>query len=140
MTNEKLSEMVEKAGEGSRELDASIWLAIYRPDYKFPDKVLNRTPFDKQEAVGRFTHDGMGGGSSAARYTTSLDAARTLVPTKPYPDLRPGEWWWMMEVRKYEVRAFIAYENHDAGIPEFEAIAATPALALCAAALKARGL
>lgn len=123
MTNEKLSERVEKAGEGSRELDAEIAAELF-------------LPWDYAADWGSRGHDK----PTAYPYTTSLDAAMTLAPTKPYPDLRPGEWWWMMEVRKYEVRAFIAYENHDAGIPEFEAIAATPALALCAAALRARGL
>ena len=43
----------------------------------------------------------------------------------------------MLEVREGESVAHVAYENHDAGIPEYGATAPTPALALTAAALLA---
>lgn len=65
-----------------------------------------------------------------------LDAAMSLVPTKPFPELRPGKWWWSVD--NLGCDAHVAYENHDAGIPEYSACAATPALALCAAALRAQ--
>jgi hypothetical protein len=77
--------------------------------------------------------------SLAPRYTASLDAAMTLVPTKPFPDLRPGEWWWSVDSLGCD--AHVAYENHDSGIvPNVgsDADAATPALALVAACLRAR--
>jgi len=67
-----------------------------------------------------------------------LDAAMTLVPSQPYPEIRPGQWWWMVEAREGYCDAHVAYENHDAGIPEFSGEAATPALALCAAAIRAQ--
>ncbi len=75
--------------------------------------------------------------TTAHRFTASLDAAMSLVPTEPFPNLRCGKWWWMLEVREWESVAHIAYENHDAGIPEYGATAATPALALTVAALRA---
>lgn len=70
--------------------------------------------------------------------TQSIDAAMTLVPTEPYAELRPGQWWWMIEAWPNEKTAHVAYENGDSGIPEFSGKGATPALALCAAALRAR--
>jgi hypothetical protein len=66
-----------------------------------------------------------------------LEAAVLLVPTKPFPELRPGEWWWMVD--SLGCAAHVAYENHDSGIPEYSATCASPALALCAAALAAWG-
>lgn len=67
--------------------------------------------------------------------TVSLDAAAALVPTKPFPEIRPGEWWWSVDSLGCD--AHVAYENHDSGIPEYSASATTPALALTAAALRA---
>jgi hypothetical protein len=69
-------------------------------------------------------------------YTGSVDHAAKLVPTTPFPQLRPGEWWWSVDSLGCD--AHVAYENHDSGIPEYSARAETPALALCAAALRAR--
>ena len=69
-------------------------------------------------------------------YTALIDHAEMIVPRKPFPELRPGQWWWGVD--NLGCDAHVAYENHDAGIPEYSASAATPALALCAAALKAR--
>ena len=71
-------------------------------------------------------------------YTGSLDAALTLVPTKPVPNLRPGTWWWLLEVWPEEVNASVHYENGDSAIIEERASADTPARALIAACLKAR--
>jgi hypothetical protein len=72
------------------------------------------------------------------RYTGSLDAAVSLVPTEPPRNLRIGKWWWMLETWSDYCRASVNYENGDAAILEESAEAATPALALCAAALRAR--
>jgi hypothetical protein len=71
-------------------------------------------------------------------FTASLDAAVTLVPVEMPRNLRPGEWWWMLETWPDECRASVHYENGDPAILEESAKAATPALALCAAALRAR--
>jgi hypothetical protein len=70
-------------------------------------------------------------------YTASLDAAMQLVPTKPFPELRLGSWWWMVEVWPEECHAHIAYENGDRGIPEYGGKSRTSPLALTAAALRA---
>lgn len=70
------------------------------------------------------------------RYTASVDAAATLVPSGIVPQMRAGTWWWSVETLGCE--AHVAYENGDSGIIENGGKGATPALALCAAALKCR--
>lgn len=67
-----------------------------------------------------------------------LCAALTLVPSHPVPNIRPGQWWWMVEAWPSECKANVAYENGDSGIIEEEGKAPTPALALVSAALRAR--
>ena len=64
---------------------------------------------------------------TAKRYTASLDAAMTLVPDgcgRSYDDMDNGECLWRLE------------PDDDS---QFWGRAKTPALALCAAALRARG-
>jgi hypothetical protein len=75
-----LAERVEKASGPDRELDAEIWVRIHHPEYRFPGEVVNRRPSDWQEAAGRFNHDGYGGEYQRPAYTSSLDAAMTLLP------------------------------------------------------------
>lgn len=102
-----LSTRIEQAGEGCRELDQDIWLAID------PNAWRRRTP-----------HPWL------IRYTTSLDAAMTLVPEdaaftlgRPHPD---GLAW--------------AHVYPDPDGEPVQGRAATLALALAAAAIRARGL
>lgn len=116
-----LARVLERSGP-DRELDARIYILITGgsaddADYAAtdPDVTCNPPPF-----------------------TASLDAALTLVPTKPVPNLRPGTWWWMLEVWPEEVNASVHYENGDSAIIEERASADTPARALIAACLKAR--
>jgi hypothetical protein len=100
MTLSELIAKLEEAEEGSRELDCEIYVALGNPLLR---------------AVGK-----------APRYSSSLDAALTLVPEGSYAKLQIGRnhakgWAWV------ELR-------------DVEAVArSTPALALCIAALKARG-
>ena len=118
MTNEKLSERVEKVGEGSRELDAEIATELF-------------LPWDYAADWGSRGHDK----PTAYPYTTSLDAARTLVPD--------GWSWSLGEMRGISKwRGWMNDHNTPDGLAvvHVDADAATPALALCAAALKARNL
>lgn len=100
-----LAERVERE-EPSRKLDAQIW-----------------------GASGQFGYfeDFMGGDENAPRYTTSLDAAVTLVPD--------GTRWVAGVVGKIADGRFQAAVagNH-------LAVASTPAAALTAAALRARAM
>ena len=118
---------LEAATEGSRELDAAIDVSI-RPRVDIEDGESLEFPL----------------------YTTSIDAALTLVPKNgrlstlgQWDDNgSPSGWFccilrWSREIGGWQELEF------SIGIPERDAtevppLAATPALALCIAALKAR--
>ena len=119
-----LAERCERASGPDPELDAEIQVRLFKdPAYKFPAPVLNRKPMNWQEACGRFRWNGGGGSNPWPRYTKSLDAAVTLVP---------------------EGSAFVLWSRSIGGkaVADIDAEhvgkATTPALALCAAALRAR--
>lgn len=117
---------VKAAKVADRGLDADVF-AVRHPDWKWcPREPRAFTNPDDAEWI-----------RTPPAYTASLDAAASLVPTKPVPNMRLGKWWWMLEAWPSECRASVHYENGDAGILETEAKAATPALALTAAALRA---
>lgn len=103
---------LEAATGPSRELDARIWLeAVEKP-----------RPGDKldKDIIGRWPH-----------YTASLDAALTLVPEGYTRSLYFGG-NWPAEAK--------LWRHHDySGQQDIEAEAKTIALALCIAALRARG-
>lgn len=124
-----LAERVEKAEGPSRELDAEIQVRVFeKPGYRFPDRVLNRRPADWHEAASRFRWDGGGGHCPWPAYTASLDAAMTLVPKGMVFSLsteEPGPWAWVGPKR-------------GEGSEKPAIMAATPALALVAAALRAK--
>jgi len=119
MDNQKLSARVEALEGPDREADAEIARACgaeYGPKSGWCDN----------ESGDYWTVE-----NCALHYTASLDVAMSLVP----------------EGYGYEVRSMDGLERHiagcffdDTGEPDFWAQAATPAIALCAAALKARGL
>lgn len=138
----RLAERVEQATGPDRELDGAI------------DRLFNARPKDGDydEGEGAFWRvkngwsgllarpDGFARGSfSAANYTASLDAAMTLVPEG---------WRWTAGHREFpHARGYV--ENGELAFvgvgtrrnPNrmwFETTAATPALALTAAALRAR--
>lgn len=116
---EKLSERVEQLEGPDREIDRAIKQAFdhdwdYSTDWNYWDAL-------KRETVSR---------PVAKPYTASLDAAMSLVPE--------GYSWILYSDGSCEVGPTpIAGSMMDA---EFTADAATPAIALCAATLKARGL
>lgn len=126
--NNELLTRLEAATEGSRELDAEIALSTRFPDYQFPNPVLNRKPRDHFEAFERITWDGGESGDRPAHYTTSIDAAMTLVP----------QWCGSIATRTRRGElADVTLYGHSSGVP-FWSKAYTLALALCIAALKAR--
>lgn len=133
-----LIEKLEGAEVGSRELDALTWLRFNRPEYSGGVKALEmRGWYDGhghmilETDAGEEVADGLGIGT----YTTSLDAALALaerVGVRPYQADASikGKWSWMVvdEARLGDLEAN-AYAR---------ATAATPALALCAALLRAQ--
>lgn len=104
-----LIERVERATEGSRELDAIIGRAVGRVPMHAGFAAADDVAWDK------------GLGYSVPRYTASLDAARKLIPA--------GAPWSVNDYAAPKVAARV-YGYH-------EGFGATPALALVAASLRA---
>lgn len=112
---------IEAAQEGSRGLDEAIALHLY------PGLEKKRIEDAIVGAEERWYY--LGTHARIEHYTTSIDAALTLVPDR---------YWWGMDCAKGMSGAFIygLYDHEDQQIAS--ARAATPALAICAAALRAR--
>lgn len=114
---------LEAATEGSRELDLRISYEINPPRYAITAEPVE---LDVWLAEG-----------GARSYTTSLDAALTLVPEG---------WRWTVANPGYDKGVYqggraLADLHHplsSGGGPNAKAFGATPALALCIAALRAR--
>lgn len=112
--SQKMNDLIEKleaATEGSRELDTDIWSAV-----RCPTLFNDRPP-----------------------YTTSLDAALTLVAEGwgwAAAELDEGVPSAVTTNRKPQIKPGTLDSNPDK--IDFRTKAATPALALCIAALKAR--
>ena len=103
---------LESAPEESRELDVAIARSLGRNTYGEDQEV---TLADGNKTLEPIPH-----------YTTSLDAAVTLVPE---------EWHWeITDIGTAWVGTHLTAQK----VVKFAANAATPALALCIAALKAR--
>lgn len=125
MTSPDLIERLEKAEGGSRELDVAICCAVHDgPDW------AKEAYFPLKGGIGLYTNGKGGPGLTAPCYTTSLDAALALAE-RVLPDARAqintGTGW---------VRLLTADGRYDYGFFA-SARAATPALAMCIALLKA---
>ena len=100
---------LEQASEGGAELDEAIFAAIGR-EHEFH-------------------------WNTAPRYTTSLDAALTLVPEGWRTQLYQRDGGWFSRLVEITTSRVVApFESDEKGF----APVPTPALALCIAALKAR--
>jgi hypothetical protein len=122
MTLLELAERCEKATGPDRELDAAI--ACYAPICQ-ADYVLSANPSKRRGMVTRHFDGGGHGTFVCNSYTASLDAAMTLAN---------GYGGEVTFFKDGTAKAFL-WQPYPMAI---EAKAATPALALCAAALKAR--
>lgn len=124
MTLTALIDEIERATEGSAALDDKIASAVLT----FEQTVrLKGSPDDDPGFAAYRYPDGSIG--SALRYSRSLDAARTLVPE--------GWNWYLMGPDAFKINPCVAL----LGLPgqrEAKGEARTHALALCAAALRAR--
>ena len=130
-----LVERLEKATEGSSNLNAAIWFALFKPEYRFPEPVLNRVPDDLFEAYERFHWDGGGGYKVSERlpdYTRSVDDALALVER-----VLPGWDICLSRVKGDQAATWNAVFGEPDSFSGSEASSPTPALALCLAALKA---
>lgn len=120
-----LIDRLEASTEGSRELDAEVFKAIGAPaPFQFMNKLIALEFNDVEQAYFARVTDDMQVRYSPPHYTTSIDAAMTLVPEGGFAEIN-------------------TYDNPDcfvwpgAGEECFQGTAATPALALAIAALKA---
>lgn len=152
MTIDELIVALETATEGSRELDAAIGAAV--GDMNDPDFDPARWIVSPQYEAGYSQWDGIGvvaylilpdtgekrkiAWRKPKPYTTSLDAALTLVPSGWFYMLISGrpEMGYRCDLGRDELKheQFIHY--HDPAV--LKARAATPPLSLCVTALKAR--
>lgn len=125
----RLAELCEKAVGADRELDALIRCACHHP------WEWHIRPAKKPGTVTARYESGSHGTFIAQRFTASLDAAMTLVPegwswgiTAETERLLSGHTPFSASVRRY----WTSFDQ------DHFCRGATPALALCAAALRAR--
>lgn len=148
MTDPSLIEKLEKATEGNLWLDAAIGLAVgHYVIGKDNASIWNKTErrmllcltdgkvFDDLDAA----IEALRGCLSVPRYTSSLDAALTLVPEGWRFTLSTDDHGGFPERAAHAVVMSKLWADPQAGDGQvFEGHAATPALALCPAALRAR--
>lgn len=126
MTN-PLIERLQKAGEGSRELDAEIALAVgyhCQPDGYGEGDAWTTPEGRSLPSIGRM-------GARPPAFTTSIDAALSLVPegwrVDELSESQRGRFWSMLRPREYKEGLFYVTDE-----------GASFALAICIAALRAR--
>ena len=119
---------IESADGPSRELDAEIFIAACHPTWRIQTECKL---FPEQVQTGRIQEPDGCGWRNAPAYTASIDAALTLVPE----EFRLGV---LMELEDGTWAAKLFNRGKPGGLPL--RAGATPALALAAAALKARGV
>lgn len=132
MSDTPLEELVAKldaATEGSRELDVQIWELV---DFRAALRRYWSAATGKRVKLHSLPESGLGWlavKNSAPHYTTSIDAALTLVP----------EGWGWNATGEHSTGFVLLYPpNNYPGATGVQAEAPTPALAICIAALRAR--
>jgi hypothetical protein len=123
MTMKELAERCEAATGPDRELDIAI---LTHPAFGYRDVFEDGRLFDRGND-GYWSLEGDEKNGPLPSPTASLDAAMTLVPEG---------WEWAVGMVEGKRIAGCRQPGPGAPCPEIEA--ATPALALCAAALRAR--
>ena len=150
MIHDELIARLEAAPEGSRELDAAVYAAVSK-EPTAEDKIaamrkeLGREPGDIIKSIIKDSDD-----FAHARppsFTTSLDAALTLVPEGMAADVHIGPRaiynqatiWLPIKGKDEQGRRTTSYEPLIAGCArEGTLYQNSPALAVCIAVLKAR--
>ena len=131
-----LIERLESAKTGSRELDAEI---VVKAGYGLPSPIGDENPvlrlpseydLSRNCVDGQYWLEQRSGMSlrTAPSFSTSIDAALTLVPE---------DWSWSVDDYQGTCKAHLD-KLADGKAAIFDCFCATPALALCIAALKAR--
>lgn len=123
-----LIERIEKAEAGSRELDAEIAVALYGGEIIWKQANYTMEVYPARRAPSP-NHVGGFANNPVEYFTTSVDAALTL---------RPEGLAWAGEFSDYNYANFwLDTQDYD-GRPLGEGRGNSPALAICAAALRAR--
>lgn len=123
----KLAKRVEALSGPDRGVDVEIFRVIGAPaPFQFMNKLIALEYNDIEQAYFARVTDDMQVRYAPPAYTASLDAAMTLVPE--------GCGWSLVQAT-YE-KSYGCIESGDDRTPDLEARAATPALVLCAAALR----
>lgn len=121
---DKLSERVERAEGASLELDEAIADALFSEKQRHCIKGLS-----DEEGGAWFWRNPDGSIGTALRFTDSIDAALTLVPTELFVTMGTNAGGWANLWRREPASGHVA-----------RGVAATPALALTAAAIRARAI
>lgn len=133
-----LIKRLEAAEEGSRELDGDIALILDAPRHFFESKGVSFDPtalqVDGPDCFGGKPIWGGGGHLwEAPQYTTSIDAALTLVLEDERNEITGLYDWWLESTNAgLTISARVGADRSNLSFAD------TPALALCIAALKAR--
>ncbi len=136
MTKEQLIQALESATEGSRELDAFIHALVVNPPVMVDGGSwrgdIPATYEPMTSVLGRVNGADLAEFTGCPRYTTSLDAAMTLVPEGWSWKLihETGDDSYLVVIRNAPTLAHVA--------PAFVVGGATAALALCSAFIRAR--
>jgi hypothetical protein len=137
----KLAALCEKAEGPDRELDADVFKALGAPvPFQFMNKLIALEFNDVEQAYFARVSDDMQVRYSPPAYTASLDAALTLVPEGLEWELLALDAARDPRFGRFQARIMLltyAEDPEELG-PQAIANAATPALALCAASLRAR--
>lgn len=122
-----LADRAEWAEGADRELDAEIAVAVYGGEivWKTANYIMDPYPARRYPSAA---HVGGYCNGHIPAFTTSLDAALSLVPEG---------WGWQMR-RSHHGKRAVCYLWNGCGVWSPTVVAATPALALVAAALRAR--
>ena len=129
MTLSALIDRLASAKEGSRELDARIYLALQSDDVQGCVAIAMSWPNYRGRTNAELMAD-WADDQNLKRYTTSLDAALSLVPEG---------FGWAIDASPFG-SPIIAMVGEVANEILIEAKCATPSLALCLASLRARAM
>ena len=140
MPKDELIAALEKATGPDRELDAAIFAAVY-PD-KVPSPIVESGYGWRKERGGWWLETGEDSRTprksvTPLPYTLSVDAAQKLVPPDCWQEIKGPRKYLNIPTPVPNVwSAYIAKWNHEGDVMGW---GATPALAICIAALRAKG-
>lgn len=128
---DNLPTLLESASGADRELDALIAVAVNAGSVPGARKEMSDDPAVRRQGYVRHYFDGAKSLQESRRYTASLDAAMTLVP-------KGFGWRLWMPAEDSSERPRITIWGPGRTYAPHDTEAATPALALCSASLRAR--